>query len=117
LRKLGVRFLDPTKDQDYGLHIFEDPNTHELVGASPAGKYHILRCDLNAAHLVQERRDRAELNRLLDQYHVAARVPLGDLMDGSLVETARTLRGIVATMIPPIPPPPGAGQGGAARWV
>src|SRR5689334_18284672 len=45
LRRLGVRFLNPTKEQDYGVHIFEDPRSHELVGLSPQGKYQIRCCD------------------------------------------------------------------------
>ena len=51
LKKLGVRFLNPTKEQDYGVHIFEDAVTHELVGASPAGRYHLRCCGSERATL------------------------------------------------------------------
>lgn len=105
LRKAGVRFLNPTKEQDYGVHIFEDPQTHELVGATPAGKYHIRCCDLNAPHLVRERRDRAELGRILGGYFVMAKVPECEFEDGKLFDTSDKLRAILDTMIPPIPAP------------
>jgi hypothetical protein len=61
----GVRFLNCCEEQDYGEHIFEDPATHRLVGASPAGKYHVRVLDLNAPHLVEERAERARLRKLL----------------------------------------------------
>ena len=58
-QKLGVRFLDPCAEQDYGVHIFEDPQTHHLIGTSAAGVWQIEICNLNANHLVIERRERA----------------------------------------------------------
>ena len=106
LKRMGVRFLNPTKEQDYGVHIFEDAVTHELVGASPAGRYHIRCCDLNAPHLVQERRDRAQLSKILGDYFVTAKVNLSKLGDGKLVDASSVLRAILATMIPPIAAPP-----------
>src|ERR1700690_2436329 len=51
---LGLRFLNCCNEQDYGEHIFEDPDTHELVGVTPEGRYHVRNCDLNAPHLVRE---------------------------------------------------------------
>lgn len=62
--KLGIRFLNPRIEQDYGVHIFEDPITHKLIGVTPAGIYHIRHCDLNAEYLVTERKDRAEVLKL-----------------------------------------------------
>lgn len=55
----GLRLLNPTKEADYGVHIFEDPETHELVGATPEASYHIDILDLNHETFVSERRDRA----------------------------------------------------------
>lgn len=52
-------------EEDYGPHMVEDSMTHLLVGLTPAGRYHIRMCDLNADHLVTERRDRAEIWDLL----------------------------------------------------
>jgi hypothetical protein len=60
-RKLGFRFLNCTEEPDYGLHIFEDPDTHELVGVTTEGRYHIRACDLNIPHLIQERKERFEI--------------------------------------------------------
>src|SRR5258708_40289089 len=33
--RLGARFLNPTKEQDYGAHIFEDTTSYELIGTTP----------------------------------------------------------------------------------
>jgi hypothetical protein len=102
LRKAGVRFLNPTKEQDYGVHIFEDADTHELVGVSPAGRYHIRCCDLNAPHLIRKRRDRALLRELLDHYLVTSKVPLPLVDSKKFGQTSAQLREIVERMIPPI---------------
>jgi hypothetical protein len=59
-RELGWGFLNCTKERDYGVHIFEDPDTHEVAGVTPAGRYHVLNCDLNAPQFIEERKDRAE---------------------------------------------------------
>lgn len=64
-RASGVRFLDPCDERDYGSHIFEDPTSHELIGTTPAGRYQILMCDLNAQHLVLKRRTRTAVGRIL----------------------------------------------------
>ena len=63
-RAAGLRFINPCKEWDYGKHLFEDPQTHRLVGVSPEGIYHIRCCDLNAPHLIDERRDRAYIRGL-----------------------------------------------------
>ena len=57
----GIRFLDCCKERDYGEHIFEDPDTHEVFGVTSAGKYHVTILDLNAADLVLERKMRSEM--------------------------------------------------------
>ncbi len=103
-RKLGARFLNPTKEQDYGEHIFEDPTTHQLVGTTPAGKYHIRCCDLNAPHLILERQERTALRRLLKAYPVTSKLQIPT--QGQLLDAAAVVRIIVENMIPPIPPPP-----------
>lgn len=104
LRKAGVRFLDPTKETDYGVHIFEDPKTHLLIGTSPAGKYHIRCCDLNAPHLVIERTDRAKLSVLLNSSVITAKTPI--FIDGKEINTfSSDLRSILERMIPAIPAP------------
>lgn len=60
----GVRFLNPTVEPDYGVHLFEDPESHEIVGATPAGKYHLRYLALNTDLLVRKRRNRALARRL-----------------------------------------------------
>lgn len=105
-RKMGVRFLNPTKEQDYGVHIFEDPKTHELVGTTPEGIYHIRCCDLNAPHLIRERTDRASLKKIFSEYLVTSKSPVPTLDKNKFLETSRVLGGILKAMIPPIPPPP-----------
>src|SRR5260370_9241981 len=60
-----IRYLNCCEELDYGVHIFEDPETNRLVGATPAGRYHIRMCDLNAPHFVRERSERPALRELL----------------------------------------------------
>jgi hypothetical protein len=101
LQRAGVRFLNCCKEQDYGVHIFEDHSTHYLVGVTPAGKYHIRVCDLNAPHFVRERADRYAFDRLLNHTPAIVR---------SAVAAARilvVLNPILQDMIPLIPAPPG----------
>jgi len=59
--KPGPGFLNPCEEWDYGLHIFEDPITHELFGKTEAGKYHVKALRLNRETFVWERRERAKL--------------------------------------------------------
>jgi hypothetical protein len=65
-RKKGIHLINPCKELDYGLHIFEHPETHRLIGITPAGDFHITTCDLNAPHLVVERYERAAIHDLLN---------------------------------------------------
>ena len=96
-RRLGIRFLNCCEEADYGLHILEDPDTHEVVGVTPAGRYHVRNCDLNAPHLVEERKERARLWRILSAQPV--RIKHG----WSLPEEARVLKAVADRMIPTIP--------------
>lgn len=97
----GMRILNPTVERDYEEHIFEDPATHELVGLTAAGNYHIDVLDLNHDTFVWERRKRAEYRSLMRQSPAT--------VEGSFAEIEELLR-IVATqfdiMIPDISPPP-----------
>lgn len=104
--KLGARFLNPTKEQDYGVHIFEEAVTHRLVGITPAGKYHVRCCDLNAPHLVLERAERARLRQLLNDYPITAQLPLQIAGRAEMLDASSLLRAILENMIPAIPPPP-----------
>lgn len=98
--RLGLRFLNPCMELDYGGHIFEDPHTHLLVGVTPAGRFHIRMLDLNAGHLVAERRERAEISQLLANAPFTLRT--GRSPD-SLTDLVRALREQLEEMIPELP--------------
>lgn len=61
----GQRFLNPCKEWEYGDHIAENPVTHELVGKTPEGRYHIRMLRLNDESFVWERTMRAEFLQVL----------------------------------------------------
>lgn len=95
-----IRFLNCCEEWDYGVHIFEDTETQRLFGSTPAGRYHIRICDLNAPHFVRERRERAALRELLTKRKAVIR----DLAKGlQLLNLVRLLNDIASRMIPPIP--------------
>lgn len=95
----GVRFLNCCVEVDYGEHIFEDPSTHELVGATPEGKYHIRTLDLNAAHFVDERRLRTQVRKVLFEEHKLVKE------SGAAMRVFHILRTELNYLIPPIPAP------------
>lgn len=100
--QLGCRFLNPCEEQDYGEQIFEDPNSHVLIGTTPAARWHIRMCGLNAPRLIDERSRRSKhLQRLKD-------CPVRIRRDSDkIVELIKSLREEVDMMIPEIPSPPG----------
>jgi hypothetical protein len=97
----GIRLLNPTKEPDYGRHIFEDSQTHELIGVTPEGSYHIDILDLNHETFMSERRDRAIY------FDLCGSAPI--TLTGQL-NTLQSLLGILRRQferfIPYIPPPP-----------
>ena len=100
-RAAGLRLLNPCVEWDYGPHIVEDPDTRELVGLTPLGKYHIRTCDLNADHLVLERRERAEIWRLIRRNNGITVRSNSGLQDA--LEAIQALRQQVQHMIPELP--------------
>jgi hypothetical protein len=98
--RAGLRFLNPCREVDYGNVIFENPVTHELVGTTPAAKFHILICDLNAVHLVAEREDRSRILAVIKSTRATITGPI-PLLKATLDE----LRHQVEQMIPEIPAP------------
>lgn len=96
---LGLRYLNPCREHDYGDHMLEDSQTHLLVGVTPAGRYHIRMCDLNADHFVQERRERAEICELLQTAVTVKR----NRMPQMAADLAAALRKQVENMIPEFP--------------
>ncbi len=99
-RAAGLRLLNPCEEWDYGKHIFEDPVTHLLVGVTPEGIYHIRTCDLNADHLVVERRDRAEIWMVLKRSIFTTKETMSST---NALDLVRALRGQVEKMIPELP--------------
>lgn len=100
-RREGLRLLNPTRERDWGEHIVEDPVTHRLWGKTPTGTFHIRRLDLNARHLMEERRDRARLRRRLEGQPVKM-----DGVWGRLPEALSELKRLRAGMIRDIPEEP-----------
>jgi hypothetical protein len=100
-RQQGVRFLNCCEESDYGVHIFEDPDTNELVGVTPEGKYHVRNCDLNAMHLVQERAERAELWQLIESKVIRLKKNVST-KEVEVLNAIRALRTVAETMIPKI---------------
>jgi hypothetical protein len=96
----GCRFLNPCLEQDYGEQIFELPDCHILIGTTPAAKWHIRMCGLNAPNLIDERKRRAlHLQRL-------EAMPITVKKDSEQIkELISSLRNEVELMIPVIPPP------------
>ncbi|WCJ58852.1 HNH endonuclease [Fontisphaera persica] len=97
----GCRFLNPCREIDYGEQIFEDPHSHLLIGLTPAAKWHIRICALNADHLVRERQRRAEYWQLLK----SAPIRIKDNIQ-KVRKMVEEFRREVEIMIPEIPPPP-----------
>jgi hypothetical protein len=64
---LGFRFLNPTVERDYGIHLFEGPESHMIVGLTPAGRYHLRRLALKTEHLVSKRKNRSIVKGLRAQ--------------------------------------------------
>jgi hypothetical protein len=89
------RFLDCTKEPDYGLHILEDPDTHEVVGVTAPGRYHVTSCDLNSPHFVEERKDRAKYWTIIRSYAHSAENSLPALLQAAIE--------VAEKMIPEIP--------------
>ena len=104
MEREGIRFLDCTKEIDYGTCIFEDPQSHELIGTTPAAKWHIHQLDLNAPFLVRHRRERAVLRQKIQECFVRLKKPIED--PKPFLDLIQEVRGKLDDMIPEIPPPP-----------
>ena len=96
----GCRFLNPCEELDYGEQIFEDPDTHRLVGTTPAAIWHIRMCGLNADHLVNERARRTKYVDQLKNKPMRVKRSINEV--GELISSFRRE---VETMIPEIAPP------------
>lgn len=101
----GIRFLNPCKEQDYGVHIVEDPISHELKGVTIAGRYHMITCDLNAPHLVRERCLRAEYRDTLQKANKPFEI-LKDNTGEAILRAFKQIKDLKDLMIPDIPAEP-----------
>jgi hypothetical protein len=99
----GCRFLNPCEEMDYGEQIFEDPATHKLVGATPAAKWHIRICGLNADRLIEERRRRARHWRTIRNRTIMVKK---NVSHETTKELIASFCEEVSLMIPEVPPPP-----------
>ncbi len=96
----GCRFLNCCDEYDYGNVIFEDPQTHELIGTTPAAKYHIDIIDLNDPGLINERKTRAEIRRRL------AYLKGKTVTNPEMGEAVNKVVEMTKCFIPDIPAPP-----------
>ena len=103
----GLRFLDPCAEQDYGVHLFEDPDSNELIGVTTEGRYHIDMLDLNAETFVWERRFRAAYRKLTKSTAMQIGGSFENL-DGLQSMIRKIVSGSIEDLIPPIPAPPSA---------
>jgi hypothetical protein len=92
----GLRFLNPTVEQDYGVHLFEDPRSHDIIGLTPAGTYHLRHLSLNSEYLVLKRVNRSSARDILSML---------DLLPGLTREQREWIEDS-ASAIPDIDPPP-----------
>ena len=100
-QELGCRFLNCCEEQDYDGVIFEDPETHLLVGTSVAARYHIETIDLNDPGLVAERKKRFQIAKTI--LSLKERV----LKDPSAQKLLDDLAAQLKDFIPIIKTPPG----------
>jgi len=101
-RQSGARFLNCCEEADYDVHIFEDPDTHEVVGTTPEGRYHVRNCDLNAPHLVKERTQRTQMWELLESKPMQAKGEWASSNDDQLLKCMGEIKSVVEQMIPKI---------------
>jgi hypothetical protein len=96
---LDIRLLNPCEEEDYGTHIFEHPVTHRLIGLTRPGRNQIRVCDLNAPHLVEERKQRTELRAAVVSLKTKAHAQRLNLPSEILTQLEKAL----GYMIPEIP--------------
>jgi hypothetical protein len=102
--RAGLRYLDCCKEMDYGSHLFEDATTHRLIGVTTTGVFHIRSCDLNAPHLVNERRVRAKIWNSLRMAPVSVTASIESAP--AVLAAMDLLTKQAREMIPEITPPP-----------
>ena len=99
-----IRFLDCTKEHDYGVHILEDPATHRVFGITPAGRYHVRILDLNAGVFIKHRKMRANLGVFMNETPLTIKPKPFDRLVAAIA-LARDLRDLAIPFIPYGTPP------------
>lgn len=104
-QKEGLRYLNCCTEADYGVHIFEDPDSHEVWGATPPGRYHVRMCGLNSQNLVSERRERHEKRERVLRGFASLRITtsVDPAIWSVLLTLIRAARDELEKLIPPIP--------------
>jgi hypothetical protein len=97
---LGVRFLNPSVERDYGVHLFEDPESHKIVGFTGAGKYHVRHLALNTEYLNYKRKNRSIARGLRDKVQLIQAFSPYDAAQ------LNNFLGDAESAIPDIDPPP-----------
>lgn len=110
-RRQGMRFADPCREPDYGVHFSENGNG-ELVPQTRCGAYHVLTLRLNRSSRVAYRRERnrlaaqfAESVALLEQVEQEPTTNLNLRIIAHLQQEIEFLQSELAVAIPFIPPP------------
>ncbi|MCS1410945.1 MAG: hypothetical protein M2R45_04140 [Verrucomicrobia subdivision 3 bacterium] len=96
----GKRFLNPCLEWDYNEHICENSDTHELIGKTKPGIYHIEHLDLNHPLFVKQRKDRTDLLKIYREFSV--RLKPGDADFEQLLELLNYLKSEISRAIPEI---------------
>ena len=96
-RAAGIRLLNPFEEQDFGNHICEDIDSHNLIGMTPTGRFHIIKLKLNAPHFVDERRRRYQMHK---EFSGCKLLPKGADNPISAVEALNVYKQQLALMIP-----------------
>jgi hypothetical protein len=96
----GIRFLNPTVEKDYGIHLFEDPQSHKIIAVTPAGKYHLRNLALNTEYLILKRKHRSMAKAVREQFDLTR------ALSGQTAEALDELLRDPEMAIPDIDPPP-----------
>lgn len=104
MQAAGIRFLDCTKEHDYGVHILEDPVTHRVFGVTPAGRYHVRVLDLNAAVFIKHRQMRANLRTFMTETPLTIKPKAFDRIRAA-IQLAKALQDVAIPFIPYGKPP------------
>ena len=100
--KLGMCYLNPRIDIDYGKHLFEDPDTHKIFGVTEEGKWHVEKLNLNDEFLVKARAQRARWKMIIENESAKIlEAPQG--RESTALNSAAELRELYAKAIPALP--------------